>query len=263
MKKILSVLVMACIWVGVLAQVDSTVVIGVEVVAPRKEKASRTNFYLSGGMQYKTWYSVPMVPENIDATVLRNGNELVTPGWFISAGASKPTDLHLEFGIWLSYFQSSVPVAFAGQRSTGDWVLEQTGSLYTDPYAYNVDRINNVYAIRIFSRYNFNFSPFNYWIAVYAGTYSSNIIYQGEGQSDPEGSYNHTSLGVNGQTGLDYVISDELGRARFSFTLFAEFLSPRVSESIFGLFENNWYYISDADNYVVSPIRFGVMIGIH
>jgi len=262
-KNVIIVLALALFSSGLVAQVDSTIVSGIEVITPVKVKGTRTNFYLSGGLQSKGWFAVPMVPESIDPELLRNGNELAASGWFAGIGASKPTDLHLEFGIMLNYFSSSVPIAFEGERSTGDWVLEQSGSLYTDPFAYQVDRINNVFSIRTFARYNVNFKPFNYWVALYAGTFSSSITYKGVGQEVPEGTFNTTSLGVNGQTGLDFIVYDKMGRARFSISLFADFMSPLVSESIFSLIEDNWVYRPGEKTNAISPLRFGLMLGFH
>jgi len=244
------------------AQVDTSVVSGVEVIVSKKTRNIRTNFYFSGGLQGKTWYAVPMVSENTDPAILRNGNELPATGWFAGIGASKPTSLHLEIGIMLNYYSSSVPVAVAGERSTSDWILDMTGSYFTEPYTYGINRINNVFSVRTFLRYNINFRPFNYWVAVHAGTYSSTITYKGEGQESYEGTYNHTSLGVNGQTGLDFLIRDSMGRDKVSLTIFAEFISPRISESVFNLFQTNWLYYSE-NNYAIAPLRFGAMIGIH
>ncbi len=263
MRKVILIMILGVLTSVLFAQQDSSVISGVEIIPTRTFKKTPTNFYFSGGIQNKTWYKVPMVPESIDPTILRNGNELSGKGWFAGIGASKPTDLHLEFGLMLNFYSSSVPVALEGQRSTSDWVYEMSGNEFTDEYTYNIDRVNNVYSIRTFARYNLNFKPMNFWVAVFVGTFSSAINYKAQGQSEALGNFNHTSLGANGQAGLDYIINDEAGNAKYSITVFADFLSPKMSETIFSIFQNSWYYNTGAENYVVSPVRFGLMLGLH
>ncbi len=265
MKKRVSVLFcLALLSVIAGAQSDSTVISGIEIIPPVKMKGTRTNIYFSGGLQNSAWYKVPMVPVSLAPEMVRYGDEVVGQGWFVGLGASKPTDLHLEFGIMLNYFYSSVPVAYNGENSTSAWILEQTGTTsISGPYPYSINRQNSVYSIRTFARYNVNFKPMNFWIAGFAGTFSSSIKYTGEGQTEDEGTFNATSLGVNFQTGIDLGFYDKMGRLRSSLTLFADFLSPHISESIFGLFEDNWLYKPEDKTIVISPVRFGVMLGLH
>jgi len=251
---------------NVIAQADTLKYADVKVIVPSIKKKPRTSYFLfSAGYQVPAKYKLPMIPENpynIDVTGDLN---VKVPGWFAGIGLMKRTRSRFEAGLLVDYYRASTPVAYAGQRSTSDWVYERSGSTnyFTDVFENNIDRVSEVFTVRATVRYKLPLGNFRIWGGLAPGTFASNIRFMEEGNSEPLGRYMDTSLGLNYQAGMDYMIKNQKGKDKAAFSLFADFSGPKVEESFISLFRPGWIFKNTEGNYVINPFRVGFCVGLY
>jgi hypothetical protein len=246
------------------AQTDTIQYEGVKVILQKEHKKNNTCFLFSMGYQLPAWYRVPMIPENSKDMKINGNMKVKVPGWFAGLGIIKTTRTNFEIGILLDYFKSTIPIAYAGQRSTSEWVYEQSGNetSFTDVFEKDIFRISEVISIRATVRYKVPIGKCQIWGGISPGTFAGSIHFSENRKSEPFGTYRETSLGLTFQAGFDYIIKNNKGDDILSLTLFSDLSGPKIEESIISLFEPSWKFINSEGNYAVNPVRLGLSIGI-
>ncbi len=248
-----------------MAQADTIKYEGVKVIVPTNEKIEKDNtyFFISGGYQIPAWYRVPMIPEFPVNMVVDGNMNVKASGWFAGAGLMKRTRTRFEVGITADFFKTIIPVAYGGQRSTSDWVLEQSGVLTTDVIENNINRMGEVISIRATVRYKIPIGKFRVWGGVSPGTFSSKIYFQQDGKAEPLGNYRQTLLGLNYQAGVDLAVKNKKGKNLMLFTFFSDFAGPMVEERMISLFKPGWEFLNTKGNFIMNPVRLGFAVGFH
>ncbi len=247
----------------IFSQADTVKLDGVKVIIPSKEKKKKSSYFIiSGGYQLPAWYRVPMIPEYPQNMIIDGNMDVKVPGKFAGIGIMKKSKSRFEFGILANYYETSIPIAMAGQRSTSDWVYEQSGSYTTDFYTLDIDRISEVFSIRATVRYKIPAGKLQFWGGVSPGTYSSKIEFTDENTIEVFRVFRETSLGVNLETGMDFLVKNKKGKEILMFTLFSDISGPRIEENMNNLFKTTWKFENTDGNNVVNPIRLGFAIGI-
>jgi hypothetical protein len=246
------------------AQTDTSVVVGVKVKVPSKEKKNTSYIFLTGGYQNPAWYRVPVIPE-FPVNMEIKGDKVRVPGWFAGIGIMKKTRTKFEVGILADFYKSTIPVAFSGQRSTGDWVLEQSANTtaFTDVFSSDINRVSEVIAIRASIRYKIPAGNFQFWGGIAPGTFSSKVYFSESGFNDALKTYVQTSAGLSFQAGVNLIVKNAQGKDMLRFSFYSDFSSPKIEEKMIGLFKPSWKFINSDGNYAISPVRFGFAIGIH
>ena len=169
-----------------IAQVDSMKFAGIKITVPPKDKNNNSYLFMTIGYQFPSWYRVPMIPENAADMKIRGNMNVKVPGWFAGIGIMKKTGSHFEAGLLVDFYKSSITVAEAGQRSTSDWVYEQSNNLsyYTEVFENNIDRISEVISFRASIRYKLPLGKFQFWGGIAPGTFSSTINYSENHNND-------------------------------------------------------------------------------
>jgi hypothetical protein len=236
---------------------------GVKVIIPSKEKKKKSSYFIvSAGYQLPSWYRVPMTQEYPHNMITDGSMNVKVPGKFAGIGIMKKTKSHFEFGILGNYYETNIPIARKGQKSTSDWVYEQSGSYKTDFDTLDIDRISEVFSIRATVRYKIPAGKFQFWGGIAPGTYSSKIEFTDENTTEVFRVFRETSLGVNFEAGMDFLIKNKKGKEILMFTLFSDILGPRIEENMNNLFKTTWTFENPDGNNVVNPIRLGFAIGI-
>lgn len=248
-----------------LAQVDSMKTEGIKIVIPATDKTGNTYFFITTGYMFPSWCRVPMIPENPGSMKIRGSMNVKVPGWFAGIGLLKKAGSHIEAGLLADIYQSRIPVARPGQRSTSDWVYLQNNksNFYTDIFDHSVYRKSTVISIRASIRYKIPVGKFRFWAGLAPGTFSSVINYSGEDGAGSSETYTETSLGLNFQTGIDFYKKDKQGKDKLRFTIFSDFFSPKIEERMFNLFNPGWNYFSADDMNAIHPFRLGFALGFH
>ena len=249
----------------IFAQADTMKFEGVKVIVPQSDKKkNNTCFIFSSGYQLAAWYKVPMIPEFPHNMVIDGNMKVKTPGWFAGFGIMKRTRSRFEYGILANYYVTTIPVARLGQRSTSQWVYENTDSVsyFTSLFEYDVNRVCKVISVRASFRYKIPAGKINFWGGVSPGTYSSIIEYTDEKTPKPFRTKRITSLGVNFEAGIDFPFQNKKGNELFMLSFFCDFSGPMIDDSMNNLFKPGWKYINTEKNYVVNPVRLGFAIGI-
>lgn len=247
------------------AQADTLKFDGVEVIVPSTgKKKNNTYFLISSGYQLPSCYRVPMIPEISHNMEVRDNMYVKVPGWFAGIGIVKRTRSRFEFGILANYYETSIPVAKSGQRSTSNWVYEQSGngSYFTEVFENDVDRISEVFSFHATVRYKIPAGKFQFWAGLSPGTFSSKINFSDKQSTIPHGIYRETSLGLKFETGIDFMIKNRTGREVLLFTIFSDFYGPGIEEKMISLFNSGWKFINTEGNNVVNPVRLGFSLGI-
>jgi len=248
-----------------IAQADTMKYEGLKVIVPTNDKIEKDNtyFFISGGYQIPAWYGVPMIPEFPVNMVIKGDMRVKASGWFAGAGIMKRTRTRFEVGIAADFFKTTIPIAYAGQRSTSDWVFEQSGVLTTDSMESNINRIGEVISVRAIVRYKVPIGKLKLWVGVSPGTFSSKIYFQQDAKDEPLGIYRQTLLGINYQAGLDFSVKNKRGKNMMMFTVFSDFASPMVEERMISLFQPGWKFLNTQGNYIMNPVRVGFSVAFH
>lgn len=238
---------------------------GITVIVPSKEKVKKTYFTFAGGYQIPSIVNVPMVPENAPDLVKESDMEVVIPGFFAQLGIIKKTKSNFEIGLLSGYYSNSVHVALKGQRSTSDWVLEESGNTdrFTDIFDEDVLRTSNVVAIRAAIKYNYSIQNVNVWIGITGGTYSSAIDFSNNNGSNSYGASHLTALGLSYLLGIDLIKENEEGDDVFGISIFTDISSPVIYDKYISLFNPGWIYDNPAGNHSVNPSRVGLSFNIY
>lgn len=241
---------------------------GVEVVLPSKT-AKKLNSYLSlnGGLQKPYMLIVPMIPEStpadnfIEETVLM----ALAEGYSFGIGLLNKTNPYLDVGLLADYYNNSVPITRVGERSRGPWVFEQTNetSNLTEPFENDNNRVSEVYVIRATIRLKLPLGPINIWAGITGGSYTSTVRFTERDEVSFFNSASKTLIAPSYQTGIDFMIKNKQEEDIFSITFFADFSSPKMEESIYDTVVSGWDFTVPEGNSVISPVRFGLAIGIH
>jgi hypothetical protein len=248
------------------AQSDSGEIKGIKIIVPSKEKKNNSYFFISGGYQFASWYKVPMVPENHTGLTTKGHMDVKVPGWFCGIGIMKKTRSNFEVGILADFYRTIIPLAYSGQRSTSDWVFEQTGnvSYFTDVFENDINRISEVYSFRAAVRYKVPIGKFQIWGGLAPGTYASKIYFVEKNSNGAAKEFRETSLGLSYQAGINFVVKNARGKDMLRFTLYSDFGSPGIEEKMISLFNHpTWNYSNSEGNSVINPVRLGFAIGIH
>jgi len=249
----------------VFSQTDSSVVVGVKVKVPSKEKKSNSSIFVTGGYQNPAWYRVPVLPE-FPLNMEIDGDKVRVPGWFAGIGVLKKTKSNFEVGLLADFFKTTIPIAISGQRGKSDWVFEQSANIsdVTD-FAFTTDlnRVSEVIAIRATVRYKIPVGNFQFWGGVAPGTFSSKVYFSQGGFNESIKTYMQTSAGLTFQAGINLMVKNSVGKDLMRFSFYSDFSSPLIEEKLIGLFKPTWKFINTDKNYAISPVRFGFAVGIH
>ena len=233
----------------------------VRLIIPVKDKRNaNTYLMLSGGYQIPSWFAVPMIPLNQADLKVNAKGDVKASGWFAGIGLMKRAKSNFEYGFMADFYKTSIPVAYAGQNSSSDWVLSNTGGT---PYSSPIDiyRYSEVFAFRATVRYIIPAGNFQFWGGVAPGTFSSKVYYSENRNSNPLASYLVTDLGINFQAGMDFRIKNHRGEDMMKFGIFTDLTGPRLEESYLHLFNPGWRYNNSRGNSVLNPFRIGFVVG--
>lgn len=240
----------------------------IEISIPSKT-AQKRNSYLSinGGIQHPYMVTVAMIPESTPSENYIEETELkaLAEGYSFGIGLIKKPKSFLEVGILADFYNSIVPITRSGERSTSLWVLEKNkgASIYTVPFEEAHDRVSDVITIRGIIRLKLPLGPINVWAAITGGTYSSSVRFTDQDETTFFNSTSKTLIAPSYMAGLDLVIRNNQKKDVLSFTLFADFSSPRMEEKFFDVVIPGWDFAVPEGNNVISPVRFGLSVGIH
>jgi hypothetical protein len=232
---------------------------------PYKPKPRTTYFSLAGGSQLPFWTNVPMTPLESPEIRKKSEMEVETSGWFAGLSIIKKTKSRFEAGLDLSYYRSSVPVAYKGKPSVSDWVHQQNNytSFSTLPFDKNISKLMEVYTIKALCRYNIPLNYFKTWAGISGGTYSSNIYYGTDESKDRYGTFPNVSLGLGFQVGAGILLKNKIGEEKIALNIFGDFNSPAIKEKFFNLFYSGWYYDNIEGSPTISTARIGLSIEFH
>jgi len=268
MNKILysfSLILIISFYAGdMLAQYDTSVVSGVTIKVPVKEKKKNSYIFLTGGFQNPTWYKVPVIPE-FPVNMVIKGSSVKASGWFAGFGIMKKSKKHFEVGLLADFYKTTIPVAYSGQRATGEWVTTQTpdSSSFTDVFTTDMKRVSEVISLRASVRYKIPVGKIQFWGGIAPGTYSCKVYFPEGAFDKSQKTYVQTTAGISFQTGINFIVRDKLGKDMLRFTFYSDFSSPKIEEKMAGLIKPDWIYKNTDRNYAISPVRFGFAIGFH
>lgn len=238
---------------------------GITVIVPSREKVKTSYFTFAGGYQIPSIVNVPMVPENAPDLVKESDMEVVIPGWFAQIGINKKTRSNFELGLLAGFYSNSVHVALDGQRSTSDWVYEESGNTdrFTEVFDEDVVRTSNVMTVKALIKYKYNIQNINLWIGLTGGTFSSAIDYSGSNGSNTYGTSHLTALGLSYLAGIDIIKKNNEGEDVFGITIFSDISSPMIYDKYISLFKPGWIYDNPSGNYSINPFRVGLSLNIY
>lgn len=243
---------------------------GIEVIIPDKsDKKLNSYFLINGGYQNQYLVTVPMIPENTPSEKYSvnslNGLQTLVEGYSIGLGVMNKTKSYLEVGLLADFYNNSVVITKTGERSMGLWVLEQTNgtSELTDPFEEDHERVSEVYVIRACLRIKLPLGPVSLWGGITGGSYTSTVRYTERDAVTFFNSASKTLVAPSYQAGLDFMIRNKQDKDILSFTFYADFTSPKIEESIYDVVVSGWDFEAIGGNKVISPVRFGLAIGIH
>lgn len=246
------------------AQKDTSSIVGIKIKVPEKSKKNNSYIFITGGFQNPVFYKLPVIPE-FPVNMVLDGNSAKASGWFAGFGIMKKGKSNFEVGILGDFYKTTIPVAIEGQRSTGDWVYEQTAntSYFTDVFLTDINRVSEVISIRAAVRYKIPVGKIHFWGGIAPGTFSSKVYFSEGGYDKALKATMQTTAGITFQTGVNFVVRNKIGKDILRFTFYSDFVSPKIEEKVVGLFKPSWIYNNREKNYAISPIRFGFAIGIH
>lgn len=241
---------------------------GIEVIVPKKtDRKLNSYFLLNGGYQNPFMLTVPMIPENTAAGnfVIEDDLMALAHGYSFGLGVLNKTRSFLEVGLLADYYNNSVDITKTGERSMGPWVSEQNngGSNLTDPFDADHQRVSEVYVIRATVRLKLPLGPVHLWVGITGGSYSSTVRYTERAEVSFFNSSSKTLIAPSYQTGLDLMIRNKQEGDVLSITFFADFASPKMAESMYDTVVSGWDFSVPEGNRVISPVRFGLALGIH
>ncbi len=243
---------------------------GIEViVADLTDRKLNSYFMINGAYQTPYMVAVPMIPEHTPAGDYSvnslNGLQALTEGYSFGLGLMNKTKSWLEVGLLADYYNNSLAITKAGERSMGPWVLEQTNNTddLTDPFDEDHNRISEVYVIRACVRLKLPLGPINLWGGITGGSYTSTVRYTEREDLTFINSATKTLIAPSYQVGMDFMIRNKEGKDILSFTFYADFSSPKMEESIYDTVVSGWDFETIGGNKVISPVRFGLAIGLH
>ena len=133
----------------------------------------------------------------------------------------------------------------------------------SEPFEDDHSRVSEGIAIRATLRLKLPLGPIDIWGGITGGTYSSTVRYTELVDADIFNSYSIGLIGASYMAGINYLIKDKKENTRASVTFFADFLGPKIKENIVNTVNLDWNFENPIGNRVMSPVRFGLSIGIH
>ena len=262
-------IIIMCLWLPSMNAQDSTIINnGVEVVLPNKtDKKLNSYVLLNGGVQNPYMVIVPMIPESTPGENYTEGAELmaIAKGFSFGFGILNKTNPYLHVGLLADYYNNSVPIARTGERSMGAWVYEKTNeaSTLTEPFDTDHNRVSEVYVIRATVRLKIPMGPVNIWAGITGGSYTSTVRLTDREEVSFLNSASKTLIAPSYQAGIDVVLKNKQKEDVLSLTFFVDFSSPKMEESMYDTVIEGWDFAVSEGNNVISPVRFGLAIGIH
>lgn len=241
---------------------------GIEIVVPKNaDRKLNSYFTINGGFQNQYMVSVPMIPESASPGeyIIEDDLKALAHGFSFGLGVLNKTGSYLDIGLLADYYNNSVDIAKTGERSMGPWVSEQNGGLseMTEPFVADHQRVSEVYVIRAAIRLKLPLGPVNFWVGITGGTYTSTVRYTERDEVSFFNSSSKTLIAPSYQTGVDLMIRNHKKEDVLSMTFFADFSSPKMEESMYDTVFPGWDFSVPEGNHVISPVRFGLAIGIH
>jgi hypothetical protein len=271
--KIYSQIILLLIFSGTLelkSQITAAKGDGIEVIiADKSDRKLNSYFMINGGYQTPYLVAVPMIPENTApenySVNTLNGMQALTEGYSFGLGVFNKTKSWLEVGLLVDYYNNSIAITKAGERSMGPWVLEQTNNAsdLTDPFDEDQNRVSEVYVIRACVRLKLPLGPVRLWGGIAGGSYTSTVRYTGREAVTFFNSATKTLIAPSYQLGMDFMIHNKRDKDILSFTFYADFSSPKMEESIYDAVVSGWDFEAIGGNKVISPVRIGLAIGFH
>ncbi len=136
-------------------------------------------------------------------------------------------------------------------------------SLRIDPFEVNHRRVSEVYVIRATLRLKAPLGPVKLWVGITGGSYTSTVRFTEREEVNFFNSSSKTLIALSYQTGLDLMIRAKQKDDVLSITLFADFAGPKMEESMYDVIVQGWDFSVPEGNRVISPVRFGIAVGIH
>lgn len=219
--------------------------------APSAPAASRWSFGV--------WGVLP-TSANIPTAINAQGSAQAT-GWDQAWGFGLAVEYRVSPEVRVfadgGIYQQEKLVAREGEYGSSFWVYEQTGYTTHDigPFPEDAYYYTDTSAIRLGAKYVLPLGGFSPWVGATFGVYSWTATYGNEDRSGKWGQDTGLVTGFTFLAGADLALGD-----RASIGLFADLASPVARVEMEDLFQDGWTWTAEANQHVVAPYRFGLLL---